>query len=50
MARVLDKSILSLGSQRASTLLYFPIVDVARENATWLPNFFFGPDGLSFIS
>ena len=26
-------------------MLYFPIIDVARENATWLPNFFFGPDG-----
>ena len=26
-------------------MLYFPIIDVARENATWLPEFFFGPDG-----
>ena len=26
-------------------MLYFPIIDVARENATWLPDFFFGPDG-----
>ena len=26
-------------------MLYFPIIDVARENATWLPGFFFGPDG-----
>ena len=26
-------------------MLYFPIIDVACENATWLPNFFFGPDG-----
>ena len=25
-------------------MLYFPIIDVARENATWLPGFFFGPD------
>ena len=25
--------------------LYFPISDVAKENATWLPDFFFGPDG-----
>ena len=26
-------------------MLYFPIIDVGRENATWLPEFFFGPDG-----
>ena len=26
-------------------MLYFPIIDVAKENATWLPDFFFGPDG-----
>ncbi len=26
-------------------MLYFPIIDVPRENATWLPSFFFGPDG-----
>lgn len=25
-------------------MFYFPIIDVARENATWLPDFFFGPD------
>ena len=25
-------------------MFYFPIINVARENATWLPNFFFGPD------
>ena len=25
-------------------MLYFPIIDVARDNASWLPNFFFGPD------
>jgi signal peptidase II len=30
---------------RVVDMLYFPIIDVARENATWLPNFFFGPDG-----
>lgn len=27
-------------------MLYFPLVDVARADApSWLPNFFFGPDG-----
>jgi signal peptidase II len=25
-------------------MLYFPIIDVAKENASWLPDFFFGPD------
>lgn len=30
---------------RVVDMLYFPIIDVPRENATWLPNFFFGPDG-----
>ena len=30
---------------RVVDMLYFPIIDVAKENATWLPNFFFGPDG-----
>ena len=30
---------------RVVDMLYFPIVDVAKENATWLPDFFFGPDG-----
>ena len=30
---------------RVVDMLYFPIFDVARENAAWLPNFFFGPDG-----
>lgn len=25
-------------------MLYFPIIDVARDNASWLPDFFFGPD------
>ena len=25
-------------------MFYFPIINVARENATWLPDFFFGPD------
>ena len=29
---------------RVVDMLYFPIIDVARENATWLPGFFFGPD------
>ena len=29
---------------RVVDMLYFPIIDVARENATWLPDFFFGPD------
>ena len=26
-------------------MLYFPIIDVTKENASWLPDFFFGPDG-----
>ena len=30
---------------RVVDMLYFPIIDVARENATWLPDFFFGQDG-----
>ena len=30
---------------RVVDMLYFPIIDVARENASWLPNFFFGLDG-----
>lgn len=30
---------------RVVDMLYFPIIDIPRENATWLPNFFFGPDG-----
>ncbi len=30
---------------RVVDMLYFPIIDVAREEASWLPNFFFGPDG-----
>lgn len=30
---------------RVVDMLYFPIIDVTRENATWLPEFFFGPDG-----
>ena len=29
---------------RVVDMLYFPIIDVARENANWLPEFFFGPD------
>ena len=29
---------------RVVDMLYFPIIDVAHENATWLPDFFFGPD------
>ena len=29
---------------RVVDMLYFPIIDVAKENATWLPDFFFGPD------
>ena len=29
---------------RVVDMLYFPIIDVARENASWLPEFFFGPD------
>ena len=30
---------------RVVDMLYFPIIDMARENATWLPDLFFGPDG-----
>ena len=26
-------------------MLYFPIIDIARESNTWLPDFFFGADG-----
>ena len=26
-------------------MLYFPIIDIARENNSWLPNFLFGQDG-----
>ncbi|MBR4391417.1 MAG: lipoprotein signal peptidase [Bacteroidales bacterium] len=26
-------------------MLYFPLIDIARENNSWLPNFFFGEDG-----
>ena len=26
-------------------MLYFPIIDIAREDNSWLPNFLFGPDG-----
>jgi len=26
-------------------MLYFPIIDIARSDNSWLPNFFFGPDG-----
>ena len=29
---------------RVVDMLYFPIIDVAREEAAWLPGFFFGPD------
>ena len=29
---------------RVVDMLYFPIIDVAHENASWLPDFFFGPD------
>lgn len=29
---------------RVVDMLYFPIIDVTKENAAWLPNFFFGPD------
>ena len=29
---------------RVVDMLYFPIIDVAKENASWLPDFFFGPD------
>ena len=25
-------------------MLYFPIIDIARESNNWLPDFFFGPD------
>ena len=25
-------------------MLYFPVIDIARDNNSWLPNFFFGPD------
>lgn len=25
-------------------MLYFPVIDIARENNSWLPDFFFGPD------
>ena len=25
-------------------MLYFPIIDIARADNSWLPNFFFGPD------
>ena len=25
-------------------MLYFPIINVASDNASWLPDFFFGPD------
>ena len=30
---------------RVVDMFYFPIIDVARENASWLPDFFFGFDG-----
>ena len=30
---------------RVVDMLYFPIIDVARENATWLPELFIGADG-----
>lgn len=26
-------------------MLYFPIIDIAQEDNSWLPNFFFGQDG-----
>ena len=26
-------------------MLYFPLIDIAREDNSWLPNFFFGQDG-----
>lgn len=29
---------------RVVDMLYFPIIDVTRDNATWLPSFLFGPD------
>lgn len=25
-------------------MLYFPVIDIAREDNSWLPNFLFGPD------
>ena len=25
-------------------MLYFPVIDIAREDNSWLPQFFFGPD------
>ena len=25
-------------------MLYFPVIDIARENNSWLPDFLFGPD------
>jgi signal peptidase II len=34
----------SLFNGKVVDMLYFPIIDVARENASWLPDFFFGPD------
>ena len=30
---------------RVVDMLYFPIIDVAKADASWLPDFFFGPDG-----
>lgn len=30
---------------RVVDMLYFPIIDVAKEDASWLPDFFFGQDG-----
>ena len=30
---------------RVVDMLYFPLIDVAKENAAWLPNFYFGPAG-----
>ena len=30
---------------RVVDMLYFPIIDVAKENVSWLPDFFFGQDG-----
>ena len=30
---------------RVVDMFYFPIINVARENASWLPDFFFGTDG-----
>ena len=30
---------------RVVDMLYFPIIDVAKENVSWLPDFFFGADG-----